>query len=208
MFTGIVKGLGVVTRIEKRAGLHTLTIELPEGARGEIERGASISVDGVCLTVTDISGDSVSFDVMQQTLNVTTLGKLENGSAVNIERAARAHDEVGGHQLSGHIDCMGQIVRVDRLENNHVLTISVEECFRPYIFARGYIAINGASLTVASVDEKGDFAIWLIPETLRLTTFAQKNVADAVNIEIDRSTQVIVDTVRRFLKENIGLLKS
>ena len=208
MFTGIVKGLGRVTCVEKKPGLHTLTIDLPETARGEVECGASIAVDGVCLTVSDIAGHSVSFDVMLQTLNVTSLGKLENGAQVNIERAARAHDEVGGHQLSGHIDCMGRIVRVDRLENNHVLTISVEESFRPYIFAKGYIAINGASLTIASVDEKGDFTIWLIPETLRLTTFAQKVVGDAVNIEIDRSTQVIVDTVRRFLKENIDLLKS
>ncbi len=204
MFTGIVKGVGSVQKIERRPGLHSIAIILPEGTERGVELGASIAVDGVCLTVSGLSGNLATFDVMQQTLAVTTLGQLREGSQVNIERAARANDEVGGHQLSGHIDFLARISKVETPENNHVLSIAVDVAWKKYIFAKGYIAVNGASLTVASFDkESSTFTVWLIPETLRLTTFGQKKVGDSLNIEIDRNTQIIVDSVFAFLEQHL-----
>jgi riboflavin synthase len=137
------------------------------------------------------------------TLLRTTLGALEVGSSVNIERSARKTDEVGGHILSGHIDCVGEIVSLETPENNVLMKCSVPLQFSKYIFSKGYIAVDGASLTVNNADaSNGTFEIWLIPETLRVTTFGASKVGDKLNVEIDRSTQVIVDTVERFLREN------
>lgn len=204
MFTGIVQGRGVVKRIERRRGLHTLTIALPEGTSVGLEQGASVSVDGVCLTVADFGDQGVSFDVMQQTLNLTTLGELEVGHDVNIERAARDGAEIGGHALSGHVDTTARVSRIEQPENNYVLHFSVEKQWMKYLFAKGYVAINGTSLTIAEIDRaSGTFCVWLIPETLRLTTFALKREGDRVNLEIERGTQVMVDTVRSFLEEHM-----
>lgn len=204
MFTGIVKGVGTVVSVEARPGLRTIEIALPEGADAGLEIGASIAVDGVCLTVSRFSGRNASFDIMQQTLGTTTLGSLKKGDGVNIERAARANQEVGGHQLSGHIDCTAVITRIENPENNHVISIQVGAEWTKYIFAKGYIALNGASLTVASFDKSSrEFVVWLIPETLRMTTFAQKSVGDVLNIEIDRTTQILVDSVYGFLEEQM-----
>lgn len=205
MFTGIVRGIGTVTAIEKKQGLHTIEIEFPAGAAEGLELGASVAVDGVCLTVCRFSDTTAAFDVMQQTLQTTTLGALEKGSRINIERAAKADQEIGGHQLSGHVDCTASVVKVERPENNHVLTMRVPEQWRKYLFAKGYIAVNGASLTIASCDRRtGDFTVWLIPETLRLTTFGEKGHDAVLNIEVDRTTQILVDTVYGFLEERLA----
>ena len=170
--------------------------------------GASVAVDGVCLTVTrhDVAGQA-DFDVMQQSLALTTLAGLQLGSRVNVERAAKDGAEIGGHPLSGHVDVMARISHIRRPENNCVLRITVPARYMRYIFAKGYIAINGASLTVAEVDKReGAFEVWLIPETLRLTTFGEKREGDALNIEIERQTQVFVDTVRDAIDERLGPL--
>ena len=207
MFTGIVKGLGRIARVQRQAGLVTFDIELPAGAEVELEIGASVAVDGVCLTVTSSTGQQATFDVMQETLTRTTLGELREGSAVNIERAAKDGAEIGGHPLSGHIDCMVRVAGIDTPENNRVLTLEVPSPWIRYVFAKGYIALNGASLTVASVDKSSStFTVWLIPETLRMTTFGQKQVGASINMEIERSTQVTVDTIRDFLEERLGPL--
>ncbi len=207
MFTGIVKGLGRIVSVTRRSGLVAFDIELPAGAEADLEIGASVAVDGVCLTVTSAAGRRATFDVMQETLTRTTLGELRDGSAVNIERAAKDGAEIGGHPLSGHIDCVVRVANVATPENNHVLTLEVPSPWIRYVFAKGYIALNGASLTVASVDKRAStFTVWLIPETLRMTTFGEKVAGSPINMEIERSTQVTVDTIRDFLEERLGPL--
>lgn len=207
MFTGIVKGLGRIEGLQRRPGLVSFDILLPEGAEQGLEIGASVAVDGVCLTVTSFDARRATFDVMQETLARTTLGDLEQGDPVNIERAAREGAEIGGHPLSGHIDCVARIIDVQTPENNRVLTFEVPTPWIRYVFAKGYIGLNGCSLTVAAVDRKSStFTVWLIPETLRLTTFGAKARGAGINMEIERSTQVTVDTIRDFLEERLGPL--
>ena len=207
MFTGIVQGLGRIARIERLPGLVCFTITLPEGAEHDLRIGASVAVDGVCLTVTSIEGREAKFDVMQESLNRTTLGELQQGHAVNIERAAREGAEIGGHPLSGHVDCVVRIADIATPENNRVLTLEVPQPWIRYVFTKGYIALNGASLTVAHVDKRAStFTVWLIPETLRMTTFGEKARGSRINMEIERSTQITVDTIRDFLEERLGPL--
>ncbi|AVP56371.1 riboflavin synthase subunit alpha [Pulveribacter suum] len=208
MFTGIVQAVATLAAIEDRAGLRTFTIAFPPGFCEGLAIGASVAVDGVCLTVTEIvSPVQARFDVMQQSLNVTTLGRYGAGDAVNVERAARDGAEIGGHPLSGHIDCTGQLASVREFDNNLVWRVAVPESHRRYIFAKGYIALHGASLTVAEVDRQaGWFEVWLIPETRRATVFGALRAGDLLNIEIERSTQVVVDTVREAVQDSLGRL--
>jgi riboflavin synthase len=153
------------------------------------------------------SGAIVEFDAMQETLCRTTLGVLQVGDGVNAERSARDGAEIGGHPISGHVDDLAEVVSVETPENNHVITFRVQPQWTKYIFPKGYLALNGTSLTVAAVDrDSSTFTVWFIPETLRLTTFGRKVVGDKVNFEIERNTQVIVDTVRGFLEERLGTL--
>ncbi|WP_088287120.1 riboflavin synthase subunit alpha [Ideonella sp. A 288] len=208
MFTGIVQGMARVAAIVDRPGLRSFELAFPEGFDSGLEIGASVACDGVCLTVTARPSPGIAcFDVMQQSLALTTLGTLAVGSRLNVERAARDGAEIGGHPLSGHIDCLARVIDIRRPENNQVLRIEVPPSHRRYVFAKGYIAVNGASLTVAEADRRaGWFEVWLIPETLRMTTFGDKAVGDALNLEIERGTQVVVDTVRDALDERLGPL--
>ncbi len=211
MFTGIVQGVAAVTQLQDRSGLRSFTLRFPPGFCEGLAIGASVSVDGVCLTVTALQGsDAARFDVMQQSLALTTLGDLAEGAAVNAERAAKDGAEIGGHPLSGHVDFKATVASIRRPENNHVLRIAVPAPWMRYVFAKGYTAVNGASLTVAEAergrDGSGWFEVWLIPETLRMTSFAGKPVGAALNIEIERSTQVFVDTVRDAIDERLGPL--
>ncbi|MFZ6688881.1 riboflavin synthase subunit alpha [Undibacterium sp. SXout11W] len=208
MFTGIVQGVARIAEINDKPGLRTFNIAFPDGFGKDLEIGASVAVDGVCLTVTHLHGDTAAdFDVMQQSLNITTLGSYAVNGSINVERAAKDGAEIGGHPLSGHVDFTAHIGAIRELENNYVLRIVVPPEWLRYIFAKGYIAINGASLTIAEVNrEESWFEVWLIPETLRMTVFAEKVVGSALNIEIERSTQVIVDTVRNMLSETLGPL--
>lgn len=208
MFTGIVQGIATVEQLTDRPGLRSFRLRFPPGFAQGLEIGASVSCDGVCLTATALHGDDAAdFDVMQQSLALTTLGEVGEGGHLNVERAAKDGAEIGGHPLSGHIDVTGTIVDVRRPENNHVLRIGLPPRWMRYVFAKGYIAVNGCSLTVAEADRQaGWFEVWLIPETLRATTFGNKAVGDRLNIEIERSTQVFVDTVRDALDERLGPL--
>lgn len=216
MFTGIVQGIAQVQALTQRPGLTTFQLRFPPGFAQGLAIGASVAVDGTCLTVTalheaDGAVQAASFDVMQQSLCLTTLAGLREGSAVNVERAAKDGAEIGGHPLSGHVDFMARVQQIRRPENNHVLRIAVSAPWMRYVFAKGYIAVNGASLTVAEAgrepDSSGWFEVWLIPETLRMTTFGQKAEGDALNIEIERQTQVFVDTVREAVNEQLGALR-
>jgi riboflavin synthase len=215
MFTGIVQGIAQVQSITDKPGLRSLRLGFAAGFAQGLAIGASVAVDGVCLTVTGLHGedaqDAADFDVMQQSLALTSLSGLGVGSRINTERAAKDGAEIGGHPLSGHVDFLATVQEIRQPENNHVLRFAVPAPWMRYVFAKGYIAVNGASLTVAQAqrnrDGSGWFEVWLIPETLRLTTFAEKGVGAAVNIEIERQTQVFVDTVREAIDERLGALR-
>jgi riboflavin synthase len=212
MFTGIVQGVATVEAVVDRPGLRSFTLAFPPGFDEGLAIGASVACDGVCLTVTALhaAGGRADFDVMQQSLGLTTLGTLGVGSRLNVERAAKDGAEIGGHPLSGHVDFTARVLQVRRPENNHVLRIGVPAPWMRYVFSKGYIAVNGASLTVAEAarerDGSGWFEVWLIPETLRMTTFGDKPEGAALNIEIERQTQVFVDTVRAAIDERLGPL--
>ena len=209
MFTGIIQAVARISAIDDQPGLRTFTVAFPEGFCQDLAIGASVSHDGVCLTVTELVDDEhAKFDVMQQSLNITTLGQLQVHSPVNVERAAKDGAEIGGHPLSGHVDFTGTLAAIREFDNNYVMRVAVPEAFRKYVFAKGYIAINGASLTVAEVNrQEGWFEVWLIPETRRMTVFESKREGDGLNIEIERGTQVVVDTVREAVDESLGQLK-
>lgn len=211
MFTGIVQGTARVQGVVDRPGLRSFDLAFPPGFTEGLAVGASVSTDGVCLTVTELTGPGTArFDVMQQSLALTTLGTLQAGSRVNVERAARDGAEIGGHPLSGHIDVCATVTALRTPENNRVLRIALPAPWMRYVFPKGYIAVQGASLTVAEArreaDGSGWFEVWLIPETLRATTFGEVGVGDRLNIEIERSTQVFVDTVRDAIDERLGPL--
>jgi len=207
MFTGIVQAVATIAAIEDRPGLRTFTMAFPPGFTDGLEIGASVAHDGVCLTVTELAPHAAKFDVMQQSLSLTTLGGFAVGDRLNVERAAKDGAEIGGHPLSGHVDGVATVLSVRQPENNHVLRIGVPKALTRYVFAKGYIAVNGASLTIAEADRsEGWFEVWLIPETLRMTTFGDKGPGAVLNLEIERSTQVIVDTVRDVVEDRLGPL--
>lgn len=202
MFTGIVQGKFPIVAIEEKTQLKRLTVELSSEVVSGLKQGASVSVSGVCLTAAEINGNLVSFDVMLETLKKTTLGLLQIGNLVNIERSAKVGDEIGGHNVSGHVTGMAEIVHIEHPENNCAMTFKCDESWMKYILPKGFISLDGASLTVVNPNKQnGTFEVWFIPETLRLTTFGDKTVGDNVNLEIDPQTQAIVDTVERVLGE-------
>ncbi len=198
MFTGIVQGRGEIVSIEYGNEITKLQIRVPSTEKLAI--GASISIDGVCLTATEFGEGIVSFDVIPETLEKTTLGELEVGCFVNVERSLRYGDEVGGHLLSGHIIGRGIISKADAVGDGAQYTIMSPPDVRKYITSKGYVGIDGISLTIGDVHDDG-FDLHLIPETLRLTTIGEKQVGDAVNLEIDSTTMMIVETVERMMKE-------
>jgi len=209
MFTGIIQGIASISHIEDKENLRTIRLDFSNDFCRDLTLGASIAVDGVCLTATTLLNQgSIEFDVMLTTLKTTTLSKVMVGMSVNVERAAKAGAEIGGHSLSGHIDCSGRVVNIQQPKNNYVLTIELPPTWMRYIFNKGYIALNGTSLTIAEVSrDKKTFEVWLIPETLRQTTFIEKKINDLINVEIDRSTQVIVDTLCLAIAEQFELLQ-
>jgi riboflavin synthase len=200
MFTGIVQGTAEVVAITEKTDFRTHVLRLPETLLPGLEPGASVAHNGCCLTVTSIDGDKVSFDLMQETLKVTNLGELKVGSQVNVERAARFGDDIGGHAMSGHILGTATVSRVIPSENNHQVWFRVPTEWMRYVFTKGYIGIDGISLTIGDV-EGDEFNVNLIPETLQRTNIATRQIGDRINIEIDPQTQAIVDTVERVMAE-------
>lgn len=200
MFTGIVQTCASITSLQTKPGLIQFGVEFSEPLHNRLHIGASVAIDGVCLTVVRTASNEVFFDVMDETIRKTTLGTLEKGRRVNVERSASLGDELGGHLISGHVSGTADIVNVEKPENNHVVTFRVSPEYMKYIFPKGFIALDGASLTIVDVDKAAcTFTVWLIPETLRVTTFGFKRVGDQVNLEIDSRTQVIVETVEGLL---------
>ena len=202
MYTGIVQRKVAVSAVSDQAGLKTFSVDLPAPLRKDLEVGASVAIAGVCLTVTSIDDSSVAFDAIRESQDRTTLGGLRVGDLVNVERSARTGAEVGGHEISGHVDGMVRIAEIETEGNNRILTFEAPTEYMKYLFPKGFVALDGCSLTVVDVDrDAATFSIHLIPETLRMTTFAHKQVGDRGNFEIERKTQVIVDTVREFMRE-------
>ena len=198
MFTGIVAGTSPIINVEQKDIVRSLTLNL-EGFVMGLEIGASVSLDGVCMTVVSIDGNLVTFDAIEETLNRTTLGKLGVGSLVNIERSLKMGDELGGHIISGHVLTTAKILQIVNKGEGIDMVIENPPEVNQYILEKGYISIDGMSLTIGKVSED-NFSLHIIPETLRITTIGQKNVGDYVNIEIDSRTQAIVDTIRKSME--------
>ena len=201
MFTGIVAGMGRVESIEGDE-LVRLVINFSTVSTEGLEIGASVSVNGVCLTAVEITGSTVAFDVIAETLNLTTLGTLAEGNWVNLERALKVGDEIGGHLLSGHIMGTGEIIVREETDENTDLVIDCPADIMRFIQPKGYIAIDGISLTVGRVEEN-TFSLHIIPETLRLTTLGVKGLGSDVNLEVDSMTQTIVATVERMMEGKV-----
>ncbi len=155
MFTGIVVGTGSLLEIEEFTDRIHWKVRIPNGLEQGLEEGASVSLDGVCLTATDIRGDIVGFDLIQETLERTTLSERKNGDLLNIERALRYGEEVGGHLVSGHIMGVGEITSIKLYEGTADLRIQSPENISNYIIEKGYIAVDGISLTIGEVDDSG-----------------------------------------------------
>tara|TARA_B100001250_G_scaffold402545_1_gene415787 strand:+ start:1351 stop:1959 length:609 start_codon:yes stop_codon:yes gene_type:complete len=198
MFTGIVQGIGTVTKVSKQESVTSVTISLSDVKSLQI--GASVSINGVCLTVVSLDGNNVSFDIINETITRTNLGDLSSGEAVNFERSLKFGDEVGGHILSGHIMDTGLIHSKSVSGEQMSISILAPPSVEKFIIEKGYIAIDGISLTVGEV-KKGIFSLHIIPETLRLTMLGSKEIGDVVNLEVDSNTQIIVETVERLMKE-------
>lgn len=198
MFTGIVQGTAEILSIVTKEQFQTHAIRLEEQLRQGLVPGASVAHNGCCLTVTQINGDQVYFDLMQATLEITNLGELKVGDRVNIERAARIGDEIGGHMMSGHIMDTAEISRRIETPDNCQIWFKLPDTLQKYVLNKGFIGIDGISLTIAQVEDSS-FCVNLIPETLERTNMQWRQVGDRVNIEIDPQTQAVVETVERVL---------
>ena len=198
MYTGIVAGTAPILSVEDEGGVRCFTVDLT-GFDGNLEIGASVALDGVCMTVVAIDSGKVGFEAIDETLNRTTLAEKVIGDFLNIERSLRMGDELGGHLLSGHVMCTAEILDRAEVGEGMDLRVSMPDEARSYVLEKGYVAVDGMSLTVGRVEESG-FDLHIIPETIRVTTIGQKSVGDKVNIEVDSQTQAIVDTLSRSME--------
>jgi riboflavin synthase len=198
VFTGIVTGTAPILRIDEGEGIRKITVDLGDFLDG-LETGASVSLDGVCMTVVSIDSGLVTFDAISETLDRTTLSDRSEGDLLNVERSMRLGDELGGHILSGHVMGTAEIIESRTVGEGLDLLISIPDGCSPFILEKGFIAVDGMSLTVGKCDE-GSFGLHIIPETLRITTLDKKVVGDRVNIEIDSRTQAVVETMLRMGK--------
>lgn len=205
MFTGIVQGMAKILAIKGQDHLKTITIGFPQHALDNLSQGASIAINGVCLTVTDFDGtrSEADFDVMQETLRVTNIGTLNVADDVNFERAVSFGKEIGGHLMSGHVHTSVPLTRRLEGDNNVTLFFACPDRLKKYLMPKGFVGLNGCSLTLGE-QVTDEFSVHLIPETLQVTTFGQAKTGDLINLEIDPSTQAIVDTVERYLGQRFN----
>eukprot|EP00890_Picochlorum_soloecismus_P005490 jgi/Picsp_1/5942/NSC_03299-R1_riboflavin synthase subunit alpha len=202
LFTGIVQGKAVVKRIDRKGNeFQSLDVEFPGCSIDGVQIGGSVAINGTCLTVVGTRPEEkvARFDVIEETLRRTNLGELIENSNVNFERSAKMGDEIGGHTVSGHVHTIARVVSVEKTEDNVKMEFKLDDIsWAKYILPKGFIAVDGCSLTVGNVSyADGVFCVYLIPETLRMTVLGEKEIGDAVNIEIEAQTQAIVDTVER-----------
>ena len=193
MFTGIIEHVGTVKAISRSGGSAGLVIDVGPLA-ADAGTGDSVAVSGVCLTVTSLDGSAASFDVSGETLSRTMLGKLRSEDTVNLERALRADSRLGGHFVQGHVDGLGKIRRIERKDNDRMFEFSVPKELQRQMVEKGSVAVDGISVTAASITPHG-FTVAVIPHTFENTTLGRKKVGDEVNIEVD----VLGKYVRRFL---------
>ena len=194
MFTGIVQEIGEIKECNKTSSGKTIEVLATNSFTENLKRGASVSINGVCLTAVSTSNGTMVFDVIKETLRITNLDDIQVGSMVNLERSLRYGDEVGGHILSGHVSCKAKS-RLIQNEGEIELRIECPEEWLDFILLKGYVAINGASLTVAK-KEKDSFSVFLIPETLSATNLSELVKVSFLNIEVDQSTYSSVKVQR------------
>jgi riboflavin synthase len=194
MFTGIVEELGEIVAIEPQGDSVTVTVRGPLVTRDAVH-GASIAVNGVCLTVVDVTGETFTADAVKETLDKSSLGALEPGSRVNLERPVRLSDRLGGHLVQGHVDGVGEIISREPGERWDLVTISLPDALSRYLVDKGSITVDGISLTVVEAGG-GRFSVALIPTTLALTTLGHKGPGDPVNLE--------ADVVAKYVERMIG----
>ncbi|MDK2595060.1 riboflavin synthase subunit alpha [Pseudoalteromonas obscura] len=207
MFTGIVQTQASVVSAILNDGVMRLVLSVGNEYLQQLTIGASIAVNGCCLTVvqfetsqSDVVGQ-VSFDVIDESLKLTNLGELKCGNKVNFERSVTFGTELGGHIVSGHIHDMAIVDCIIRTADNVKIKLLLDASWAKYVFYKGFIAVNGASLTVGEVDEDG-FWLHLIPETLSITNIGKVQDGDKLNIEVDQQTYTIVNTVEHYLRKN------
>ena len=207
MFTGLVANACSVVAVDDSKSVRRLRIALGALSTG-LEMGASVAVDGVCLTVATIDGSIASFDVVPATISVTNLGSLHSGNLVNVERSLRMGDEIGGHLVSGHVCTTATVVDIER-DVNRSIEFEVAAEWSRYMIANGFIALNGVSLTMAWFDNGSCRGrVNLIPETLQRTTLGSLEIGDHMNVEIDAQTLATVNTVERYLNARSGVAQS
>ena len=198
MYTGIVQGLEKIIEIKKGDGFITIVVSNQQHFFADVFIGASVAINGVCLTVTTIDAalNQIHFDISDVTLALTTLKNLKVGDAVNIERSAKVGAENGGHNLYGHIEGTAIVKALEQRGETFHIDLQIPDGNIKYFFLKGFIGLNGCSLTINRVDrETSEISIDLIPETLRLTTWKDVKVGDEVNYEIDQMTRTMVDTL-------------
>lgn len=201
MFTGIIQGIAKIKKIKEKKNFRTHIIKLPKNMVSNLKLGSSLSNNGCCLTVSNIKKNLVSVDIIKETLNKTNLGHLNIGDKINIEKSMNLKDQIGGHIMSGHITTTAKIIKIFQSINNYVICFILKDFnFMKFVFYKGFIGIDGISLTVNKI-YKNTFYVSLIPTTLLLTTIGLKKVGQYVNVEIDFQTQIIVESVERFLKK-------
>lgn len=207
MFTGIVQTKGTVISFVGNDKFRTLTLSVASEHLERLNIGASIAINGVCLTVIKVEGHlsdvvgQVQFDIIDETLDKTNLGNLKQGDKVNLERSVTFGTELGGHIVSGHIHDTVLVVGLEQNKDNCRIQLQVNPSWMKFVLYKGFVSVNGCSLTVGEVTSDG-FFLHLIPETLQATNLGKIKIGDTLNLEVDQQTYSIVQTVERYLKNN------
>jgi len=183
MFTGIVEEKGWVVSFEEKEQAWELQIEAKASLQ-EVALGDSIAVNGCCLTVTRFDERSLTFDVLAETKRLTNFDALKNGDPINLERSLRRNGKLGGHFVTGHIDCQGRVETLEQRGADYYLRVAGGEAVRRLVVLKGSVALDGVALTIAEVEEE-TFAVWLIPTTLEVTNLGNKRAGDFLNVEFD-----------------------
>ena len=200
MFSGIVQGTAEITSATQRDDVLTIEVEMGEDLIEGLEIGASVAVDGVCLTAVEIAESTAKFDIIEETIRCTTLDMERKNTQANIERSLKFGDEIGGHNVSGHVTSVATISEVKQGVNGRTLQLTSEEQEISYLMPKGFVAIDGISLTVGEVNRSTTtFDVHLIPETIAATTIGGKQVGDKVNLELDSATVAAVEAAKQML---------
>ena len=200
MFSGIVQTVGKIESIKDKNNIKTIRIETHGDYLKDIAIGQSVSVDGVCLSLVKKNNEYCEFEAVEETINRTTLGSYMQGTKVNLEKSLKFGDTVGGHFVSGHIHTRGRIVEVELVGDSKNILVEIEEKWIKYLTEKGYISVNGASITIGKVS-KNTFYVHLIPETLKTTNLDELIYDNYVNLEFDQATIAIVDTTERLINQ-------